>query len=513
MKALLKSNFNHDAIKKKIEQSLNLLIEVIRALGEVFLFYWKHAHQFHPQQYVSLFLRGKVVVFRLYEGERVLEEKEYKLHDMRLEGLRDKLLEHEGVPLYLLIFNSDCDFRTVDLGQVRWFDRWTILKQILIGHFEEKDWVIHFRNPSRNDKKRHWFIGLKPSSSCRQFVQWLGVQKSPIIAVQHAVVPLAQRIFQAARKQIAQELSDWVCIVYRTTHDEWHIIVCHDEAIVSYRHGYLNEDTFLETDLLQEVTTTLRYIERLGYVSGNPVTLVQCGFDKKFDIPMDCIVLHQNFENEIMVLPRYRLIDWVRNLFKSASALKASFMPTALIAHVVSFRLTKSLIAVLLPIIYFCLIGMAYLPIKSLKNDAELHALKVANHQQYGHYQNFDKKLLSAKLFNYYAQKSKFDVMGLLRTLAKSVSPEGVATDIRWHIEPNVKTKKDDKILTVTLEVDEQGLLYGKKRRGKLKQKPKTIEQYQKKVEESLKTLWSPAYIHWQATTPYKQTLKISFNS
>jgi hypothetical protein len=214
-----------------------------------------------------------------------------------------------------------------------------------------------------------------------------------------------------------------------------------------------------------------------------------------------------------MVLPRYRLIDWVKNLFKSISAFKTSFMPTALLAHIVSFRLTKSLIAVLLPIIYFCLIGMVYLPIKSLKNDAELHALKVANHHQYGHYQNFDKKLLSAKLFNYYAQKSKFDVMGLLRTLAKSVSPEGVATDIRWHIEPNVKTKKDDKILTVTLEIDEQGLLYGKKRRGKLKQKPKTIEQYQKKVEESLKTLWNPAYINWQATTPYKQILKISFKS
>lgn len=474
-------------------------LEKYRFETKHFLSFWERIKESRPKSYITFVVKGQNLHAFCFTDDKFVEQTTLSLLDEDRPHLAKYLQKYSYHPLRIILQGGEADFRLVSLKNVRWWDRTSLLKQVKLGEFTSADWTQKLRVPSPDDPYRYLLMGVRPSQSLKNLLSFLTKQSNPIANIQMWPIIAAEETLKLAKQTFPHStIAKWSFIVLCQDNQQWQLIVCQDEAVVLSRQGFLNPLVSIDNDLSKEILATLRYLHRNGYQEGEPVTIIQCGFS-------EFINLDATIPTEILPLPEVvHLQNLGLSYFSFFSALKLlnlSFLPPLtsqdssfelpeIRSHRLSFLLPQLTIHICIPLLILLFLFGSFFLLKGINQERLYNSLS----QEINHYAlepAAQKKLISAKLFQFYKNQSRPNLIPKLQTLTTSITPEAIATELKWQ-EVNTPTLRYN--LKITLAMD----LTSTEGRGKKGRKKATsIESYQQKVEKAMNKACNSPHIEW----------------
>lgn len=473
-------------------------------------------HQFHPPKYVTLFITPKSLDAVLFDQGRVVSSKSIKIDDYSFKEL-DHILEENDTPLNIVVLSSDVEFKALGLKGVNPWDRASLVSQFGFSSFQETDWLASYKAPSPDDRNRRVFVSCRPPAFAGELFSWLEKRKNPLLRIQHMALPYVNIIQQEARAvletkkkqgETPSKLMPWSVIVRSYESDGWQILVTHNEAIILCRQGYLNQDSLLETNLTKEILSTLKFVQRFGFIPENGFTFIINGLKDKIELPKhyphNSINIEKNVTASWLQLPVTGLFSWIRRLFSAPTLQTSTFLPQVLFSHVASFWLTRYVAAITVPLVYFSLVGSLLLGFKNIRYSARTEAVAGLLQAQKEKMSDLEKRLVTASLYEYSLKREGLDPVAILRTLAKTFGPYGVASEIRWSQEGSDQARPKNgyagewakKALSLTLQVNPASFSGGKKGKNS-GSKITSVEELKSKIEQALSKEYSGVRLEW----------------
>ena len=169
----------------------------------------------------------------------------------------------------------------------------------------------------------------------------------------------------------------------------------------------------------------------------------------------------------------------------------SSFELPEIRSHRLAFLLPQLAIHICIPLLILLFLFGSFFLVKGIKQGRFYNSLT----QEITHYAlepAAQKKLTSAKLFQFYKNQSRPNLIPKLRALTASITPEAIATELKWQ-ETNTPTLKYN--LKMALIIDFKSIDGRNKKGGK---KATSIEGYQQKVEKAMNKVCNSAHIEWR---------------
>ena len=498
----------------KLNSSLKTLKSWIEKYGiEVknALFFWDRIKENHPKSYLTFVVKGQNLHAFCFSNDKFVEQTTLSLLDEDRAHLIKYLQRYPYYPLRVILQGGEADFRLVSLKNVRFWDRASLLKQVKLGEFTSSDWTQKLRIPSPEDPYRYLLMGVRPSHSLRNLLSFLAKQSNPIANIQMWPIIAAEQTLKIAKEAFPHStIAKWSFIVLCQDNQQWQLIVCQDEAVVLSRQGFLNPLVSIDNDLSKEILATLRYLHRNGYQEGEPVTIIQCGFS-------EFINLESTIPTEILQLPEVihpqNLSLSYFSLFSALKLLNLSFLPPltsqdssfelpSIRSHRLAFLLPQLAIHTCIPFVILLFLFGSFFLAKGVRQSQIHNSLsgEIAHHALEA---GAMKKLNSAKLFQFYKNQSRPNLIPKLNTLTSFITPEAIATELKWQ-EINTPTLSYN--LKMTLALDTRASDTRAKKNGK---KPLNLETYRQKVEKGMNKICQSAHIEWP---PSSQKASLNLN-
>ena len=474
-------------------------------------FFWERIKENHPKSYLTFVVKGQNLHAFCFSDDKFIEQTTLSLSDEDRPHLVKYLQRYPHYPLRVILQAGEADFRLVSLKNVRFWDRTSLLKQVKLGEFTSSDWTQKLRIPSPEDPYRYLLMGVRPSHSLRNLLNFLAKQSNPIASIQMWPIIAAEQTLKIAKDTFPHStIAKWSFIVLCQDNQQWQLIVCQDEAVVLSRQGFLNPLVSIDNDLSKEILATLRYLHRNGYQDGEPVTIIQCGFS-------EFINLESTIPTEILQLPEIihpqNLNLSYFSLFSALKLLNFSFLPPlasqdssfelpAIRSQRLAFLVPQLAIHICIPFIILLFLFGSFFLVKGIK-QSHIHSSlsgEIANHTFSA---NTQKKLTSAKLFQFYKNQSRPNLIPKLQSLTTLITPESIATELRWQ-EINTPTLSYN--LKMTLALDTKIIESNTRKSGK---KIPNTETYQQKVEKGINKICPSAHIEWP---PSSQKTSLNLN-
>ena len=477
------------------------------------IYFWNRIKESHPKSYLTFLVKGQSLHAFCFSNGKFVEQTTLNLSDEDRHHLTKYIQKYPNYPVRVILQGGEADFRLVSLKNVRWWDRSSLLKQVKLGEFTSSDWTQKLRVPSPDDPYRYLLTGVRPSHSLKNFLSFLAKQNNPIAGIQMWPVIAAEQTLKAAKEMFQHStIAKWSFIVLCQDNQQWQLIVCQDEAVVLSRQGFLNPLASIDSDLSKEILATLRYLHRNGYQDGEPVTIIQCGFSEFINlestIPTEILQLPEVIHPQNLSLSYFSVFSALKllnfSLIPPLSSQEASFEIPSIRSHRLAFLIPQLAIHICVPLtILFSLFGGFFL-VKGMKqsrvNDFLLQ--ETADHKLDTSAQ---KKLMSAKLFQFYKNQSKPNLIPKLQAVTAFIGPEAVAAELKWQ---EMNAQKLSYNLKISLALDPKALESRAKRGSK---KALNLETYQQKVEKGISKVCPSSHTEWVPSSQ-KTTLNLNIS-
>ncbi len=461
-------------------------------------FLWARIKERYPASYLTFVVRGQTLSIIRYTNHEMVEQTILSLADEAKESISNYLLKFPDYPIRLILQGGEVDFRLISLKNVKWWDRSSLLKQVKLGEFTSSDWTQKIRTPCEEDPYRYLLMGVRPSGPLRNLITFLSQKSNPIAGLHMWPMLVCEKILKLAKeKHPDKDIAKWTLILLCQENQQWQLMVCQDEAIILSRQSLINSSATSDNELGKEITSTLRYLHRNGYQEGEPVTIIQSGCAEKLNltsvIHADVLYLPENIQPGNLTMEPFTLWSWIKswdlNFLPFTFGQNSSFELPEFKLQRLAFSLPQLVVQICVPLFFlFMLMGIVF-SLKSfnqnrhfglIENQLTQHAIPV----------NGDKKLVSARLFQFYKEKNVKSPLPMLKTLTLPITPEAVATELKWQ---GIDTPTLTYNLKITLSTDAKTL----EARHKKNKKQTAFESYQQKIEKAVNKACPSAHIEW----------------
>ncbi len=496
-------------------KTLKIWLGKYRIEAKSVFFFWERIKENHPKSYLTFVVKGQNLHAFCFSNDKITEQTTLSLSDDDRPHIVKYLQRYPHYPLRVILQGGEADFRLVSLKNVRWWDRASLLKQIKLGEFTSSDWIQKLRIPSPEDPYRYLLVGVRPSHSLKNLLSFLAKQSHPIANIQIWPIIAAEQTLKIVKERFPHSIiAKWSFIVLCQDNQQWQLIVCQDEAVVLSRQGFLSPLVSIGNDLSKEILATLRYLHRNGYQEGEPVTIIQSGFPEFINldstIPTEILQLPEIIHPQNLGLSYFSLFSALRllnfNFLPSLSGQDTSFELPAIRSHRLAFLIPQLIIHLCIPLIILLFLFGGFFLVKGIKENQTHNFLsgEIASHTLSAETQ---KKLILAKLFQFYKNQSKPNLFPKLKSLATLISPQAIATELKWQ---DINTPTLNYNLKMTLILDTRTTEQNIK---KSKKKISNIETYKQKVEKGMIKICPSAHIEWAPSSQKNSvSLNISYN-
>jgi|GEM_PF-2715258 len=478
------------------------------------LFFWSRIREKHPKFYLVFVIRNQNLQAFRFLNNKLTEQTTLSLAEEDRPHLLKYLEQFSNHPLKIIIQGGEADFRLVSLKNVRWWDRASLLKQVKLGEFTSTDWTQKLRIPSPEDPHRYLLTGVRPSSSLKNLLNFLSKQQNPIAGVQMWPVIAAEQTLKMAKETFPYtKVAKWSFIVLCQDNQQWQLIVCQDEAVVLSRQGFFSPLSSVDDGLSKEILATLRYLHRNGYQEGEAVTIIQCGFSEFLNldstIPTEVLQLPEIAQPQSLGLSYFSIFSALKLLnigfLNPLSAKECSFEIPAIRSQRFAFLIPQLSIHLCIPLFILCLLFGTLFFAKGLQKN-QLYTSLTSEISKVAITGEAQKKLKSAKLFQFYQSKTRPSPLLKLRSLTAPITPEGALTELKWR---DTGTQAPSHNLKMLLTLNTKALEARAKKSGK---KILGTQIYQQKIEKSLEKSNPTSHIEWQPSQKKNSlTLNISY--
>jgi hypothetical protein len=479
---------------------------------EFSIFLWNRIKERYPASYLTFIIRGQTLSIVRYANHKVVEQVTLDLGDEDKESISNYLLKFPDYPIRLILQGGEADFRLISLKNVKWWDRSSLLKQVKLGEFTSSDWIQKIRIPCEEDPYRYLLMGVRPTGPLRNLISFLSQKGNPIAGFQMWPVLACDEILKLAKEKYPdKDIAKWTLILLCQENQQWQLMVCQSEAVILCRQSLISSSSTNDSEFAKEISATLRYLHRNGYQEGEPVTIIQSGFAEKLNLTSvvhaDVLHLPETLQSKDLEMEPFTLWTWLKswdlNFLPFAFGKNSSFELPELKLQRLAFSLPQLAVQICVPLfILFMLTGFIF----SLKAFNQSRHFGILENQltQNAIPGTDDKKLLSARLFQFYKEKSTPSAIPVLRTLTAPITPEAVATELQWQ-EINAPSLTYN--LKMALSTDVKAL----EARHKKNKKQTPLESYQQKVEKIITKIYPSAHIEWSPSNQ-KNVLSISIS-
>ena len=443
-----------------------------------------------PTNYFRLITQGTLISVTRFQGKQAIDHAELMINDGQFQALNTLLNSFPSYPVYVVLKDESPHFHLVSLAAARWWHRPVLLRQAKAGEFLKTSWVHTQFIPSTQDAHRYLLAGVSPSPFLQVLVDNLKHLSNPVVGIQLWPIVFADHVFKTLEKQKDQaDAHEWSLILYQHNSDDWQLIVCHNQAVILNRGGQLPTESAM-LFLTKEVTSTMRYLNRHNYHQGDPVTLIQIGFEETL---------------KFKKFPQLKVVDLKEDPTENLPIL-SPFQVSELWAHHLAFVLTQKLVKAAMPI-GFCLFAASSILFFNAHFQQQNHSLLLQQQLSLKLPEASYEHLRLSQLFQAYQSIQSSDPIPMLRQLRKILPPYAVATDLQWTAQ-TPKTGLSE--LNLNLVLDKQSL----SRKNPADSTVKSLQLYQEKAQQSFHRFHPTSQLSWgKISNDFKCSLKITYPS
>ena len=458
-------NFNLSAWLRSVAQASSSFFQNIVA-----------SQKAYPSRYFVVTLSDSAIEACLISNKKLISELKVPLDFDRIHRIDDLFNKHAEVPIYLLIDTPEIQSRIVPLNDVKWWDRYPLVNQIQKGEFSTEQWLSTAYLSSASKNERFSIIGLNPTSSLKQFVNYLSRQPNPIVRTESSSITIMQQALLTAK---SQDLEPWVIVLIKSSQQSWQLIVSDHEAVVLSRSGIIEE----EQDFAKEISTTLRYLCRHGYQEGDKVSLLQIGMDLNLS-PIEHVktIKLPNPIYSFKLLPVSRLSLLKRFPCFPLISQSGLYIPK-LLGQRLAFNMPRYFVKLFIPLTTLLIFSGFFLIFQNhfqqkyiglMNNVLEALPRDLIN--------EIEKNKTHQVLFKKFREllNSQQNPLEIIQKLSTTITPEGVATELSW------KQSDNEFSLTTFINLDNQLL------------EKKSLKAYKAKIKEGLSSAFPDIQLEWQ---------------
>ena len=443
-----------------------------------------------PTNYFRLIIQGTLISVARFQGKQIIDHAELMINDGQFQDLNTLLSSFPSYPVYVVLKDESPHFHLVSLAAARWWHRQVLLKQTKAGEFLKTSRVHTQFIPSAQDTHRYLLAGVSPSPFLQALVDNLRQLSNPVIGIQLWPIVFADHVFKTLEKQKdPADAHEWSLILYQHNSDDWQLIVCHNQAVILNRGGQLPPES-ATLFLTQEVTSTMRYLNRHNYHQGDPVTLIQIGFEETL---------------KFKKFPQLKVVDLKEDPTENLPIL-SPFQVSKLWTHHLAFTLPQRLLKAAMPIGFGLFVASSILFLSTYFQQQN-HSLLLQQQLSLKLPEASCEHLRLSQLFQSYQSIQSSDPIPMLRQLSKILPPYAVAKDLQWTAQAP-KTSSSE--LTLNLVLDKQSL----GRKNPADSAVKSLQLYQEKVQQAFHKFHPTSQLSWgKISNDFKCSLKITYPS
>ncbi len=430
----------------------------------------------YPSRYFVVTLSDSTIEICLISNKKLISELKIPLDFDRTHCIDDLLNKHAEVPIYLLIDTPEIQSRIVPLNDIKWWDRYPLVNQIQKGEFSTEQWLSTAYLSSASNNERFSIVGLNPTSSLKQFVNYLSQQPNPIVRTESLSITIMQQALLTVK---SQDLEPWIIVLIKSSQQSWQLIVSNHEAVVLSRSGVIEE----EQDFAKEISTTLRYLCRHGYQEGDKVSLLTIGMDLYLS-PTEHVetIKLPNPLYSFKLLPQSRLSLLKRFPCFPLISQSGLYIPK-LLGQRLAFNMPRYFIKLFIPLTALLIFSGFFLILQNHFHQKYIGLMNIVLETVPRDLideieQNKTHQVLFKKFCE--LQNSQQNPLEILQKLSPMITPEGVATELSW--------KQSDSEFSLTTFINLDSQLLGKKH----------LKAYKEKIKEGLSSAFPHIHLEWQ---------------
>ena len=237
-----------------------------------------------PPEFIKVHVNSNAISLFHIKNRYVLDRFKVNTAQIKSVQLASFLSSRSALPLQILIDDENVDYRLISLSQTKWWNHHGLFNQIKITEFDKTDWIYHEHVPSPTDAHRHAFIAFKPSPILLETFMYLNNLQNPVAKIQITSVQQTMAAIDRIKEhEQMRSFCPWSLFIRRISDTEWLLSAQQYGAIVLSRRGKFAANYSEESMIENEITTTLRYLQRNGYEEGENLTLITAGFSDEFN--------------------------------------------------------------------------------------------------------------------------------------------------------------------------------------------------------------------------------------
>lgn len=468
----------HLAAKKAVIFNLSAWLRSVAHASSLFLQNIVASQKAYPSRYFVVTLSDSAIEVCLISNKKLISELNVPLDLDRINCIDDLFNKHAEMPIYLLVDTLEIQSRTVLLSDVKWWDRYPLVNQVQKGEFSTEQWLstAYLSSSSASNNECFSIVGLNPTSSFKQFIDYLSQQPNPIVRAESSSIAIMQHALLKAK---AHDLEPWVIILVKPSQQTWHLIVSNHEALVLSRSGMIEK----EQDLNKEISTTLRYLHRHGYQDGDKVSLLQIGMDVDLS-PIEHIktIKLSDSVSSFKLLPQSRL-SFLKHFPCFPLISHSGLYIPKLLGQRLAFNMPRYFVKFLIPLTILLILSGFFLMFQNHFHQKYIGVVNtVLEAVPRDLIDEIEKNKTHQILFKKFCglQSSQQNPLKILQKLSTVISPEGVVTKLSWRQSANEFS------LTTFINLDD--LLLEKK----------SLKNYKEKIKEGMLGALPDIQLEWQ---------------
>jgi hypothetical protein len=498
----LKTNASPQILELMQETCKKLIIPIDHICEFIKIFF---AHK--PPEFIKVHINSDTISLFHIKNKYILDRFEIKSSQIKSAEATAFLESRTTLPLQILIDDENVDYRLISLRQTKWWNRHGLFNQIKITEFDETDWIYHEHVPSPTDAYRHTFIAFKPSPILLETFMYLNHLKNPVAKIQlNSVQQTMAAIDRIKEHEQIRSFCPWSLFIRKISDTEWLLSAQQYGAIVISRRGKFSANGSEESMMENEITTTLRYLQRNGYKEGENLTLITAGFSDEFNAhSFDSVFVTdvipvpvRDIDTRIQLSSHFYELSahgfWVLNQIRSVlrkpnSFYKKGFNPRLMLSQRLAYWAPFICKRIIIPISTICFLILLTYASKThiLKEDIKTTLFKKeAMLSTTGN----EKRRLEAANFDVFKNIIGENPLTFLKVLSISLAKEAYISQFSWN------TRNNNNHWLSTFEATVTFLEHSSLTKRKTKSS-KALSTYQQKVQKKLQKSYPNAKIVW----------------
>ena len=297
----------------------------------------RKAGYLYPSEYIKVHIHSDYIQFSHIKNKQIIEQSilQSDQYEPSFNCTESTFLNtRTNLPLHILIYSESIDYRIFSLRHAKWWDRYGIFNQIKKTEFSDPNWLYTAHVPTKEDEQRYVFAHLQPCPRLHRNLTFIQSHINSIIKIQiTSVQQTMTAIDHVYMTEPNHTFCPWVIFIQKTTSTEWLLTAQHYGAIILSRRGFFSSSEIREypneASIFNEITTTLRYLQRHNYKENEAFTLITTGFsevlspnhitgDMQQRLPIaDIHTIPARDIDKRILLPEESIARWVITLIKS----------------------------------------------------------------------------------------------------------------------------------------------------------------------------------------------------